>query len=109
MGIKPNTHFRVPERCRYKSRGRFMVHSWSNKGYSGFLSAVLVAIRAAKFQSVTIKMGAVTAEVASSSLVVPAIFLKHLAGPHCTAVEHPLNNVSSKFMADCVFSGTSLT
>src|SRR5580765_7957236 len=45
-------------------RVHFLLHSWSNKCYLGFQSAVLVAIRA------------VTAEVASSSLVVPAIFQK---------------------------------
>jgi hypothetical protein len=50
-----------------------MVHSWSDKGCQRSLCAVWLAIRAAKFQSVTTKMGAVAAEVASSSLVVPAI------------------------------------
>jgi hypothetical protein len=36
--------------------------------YCAFQSAVLVAIRVAKFQSVTTNMGAVTAEVALTSL-----------------------------------------
>jgi hypothetical protein len=50
-----------------------MVHSWSNNCYLGFQSAVLVAIRVAQFQGVTKRWCTVTAEVASSSLVVPAI------------------------------------
>jgi len=39
-----------------------------------------MAASAAKFQLVTGFRGPVTAEVASSSLVVPAIFLKELGG-----------------------------
>ena len=74
-----------------------MVHSWSNKGYSGFLSAVLGAIRAAKFQSVTTKMGAVTAEVASSSLVVPAILFKHLRKVWLPCVGTKRNNKNIHF------------
>ena len=40
-----------------------------------------MAVSAAKFQSVTGFRGPVTAEVASSSLVVPAISFKHLQVP----------------------------
>src|SRR5216684_4772972 len=46
-------------------RVHFLVHSWSNICYLGFQSAVLIAT--------------VTAEVASSSLVVPAISFQRLA------------------------------
>jgi hypothetical protein len=38
-----------------------MVRLWSNKHFRALLWAVLGAIRAAEFQSVTTKMGAVTA------------------------------------------------
>jgi len=50
-----------------------MVRLWSNRHFRALLWAVLGAIRAAKFQSVTTKMGAVTAEAAGSSPVVPGI------------------------------------
>ena len=55
-----------------------LVYSWSNNCYLEFQSAVLVAIRAAQFQVVTLGFWTVTAEVASSSLVVPAIHSKQL-------------------------------
>ena len=69
----------TPARLRLRplpldGRGHFLVLSWSNSCYLGFQSAVLVAIRAAEFQAVTKRKCTVTAEVASSSLVVPAIF-----------------------------------
>ena len=53
-----------------------MVHSWSNKSCQRSLWAIWVAIRAAKFQSVTTKMLAVTAEATGSSPVVPAIHFR---------------------------------
>jgi hypothetical protein len=90
MGIEPTFQGFVNSRSPYLPRpssrllpldGRvhFLVHSWSNNCYLGFQSAVLVAIRAAWFQAVTKRKCTVTAEVASSSLVVPAILSKRVA------------------------------
>jgi hypothetical protein len=69
------THLASPKLRLLPLEGRvhFLVHSWSNNCSLEFQSAVLVAIRAAWFQSVTKRWCTVTAEVASSSLVVPAI------------------------------------
>jgi hypothetical protein len=49
-----------------------------NKNSRGLLEAPKVAIGAVKLQLVTSERWTVTAEVASSSLVVPAIFSNHL-------------------------------
>jgi hypothetical protein len=60
------------------SRVHFLVHSWSDNRSFGFRSVTLVAIRVAQFQAVTKRQCTVTAEVASSSLVVPAISFQTL-------------------------------
>src|SRR5439155_15486842 len=56
---------------------RIWVQLGCNKTSRGFLRAPRVAIGAVKLQPVTSGRWTVTAEVASSSLVVPAIFPKH--------------------------------
>ncbi len=77
-------------------RVHFLVHSWSDSYYFGFQSAILVAIRAAQFQTVTNRWGTVTAGVASSSLVVPAISFTTLEHG-VPLVEAVLHNISQTF------------
>jgi hypothetical protein len=57
---------------------RIWVQLGCNKSSRGFLRAPKVAIGAVKLQSVTSGFCSVTAEVASSSLVVPAILSKRV-------------------------------
>jgi hypothetical protein len=61
-----------------KHFAKIWVQLGCNKSSRGFLRAPKVAIGAVKLQPVTSGCCAVTAEVASSSLVVPAILFKRL-------------------------------
>ena len=69
--FRPNSHF-----------ARIWAQLGCNKSSRGFLRAPKVAIGAVKLRSVTSGFCSVTAEVASSSLVVPAILFKQLREWH---------------------------
>ena len=75
-----------------------------NKNSGGFLGAPKVAIGAVKLQPVTSGRWAVTAEVASSSLVVPAIHSKRVAPISLKprrvqkgAILHPFSSIRTVF------------
>src|SRR6267378_8572939 len=63
-----------------KNLSRIWVQLGCNKTSRGFLRAPRVAIGAVKLQPVTSGRWTVTAEVASSSLVVPAISFQEVTG-----------------------------